>query len=278
MNLGEPARRSGDGRLVVCATPIGNLEDVTLRMLRVLEEADAIACEDTRVTRKLLTRHGIAAGKLLSYHEHNERERAGALVKRVKRGELVALVTDAGMPGVSDPGRIVIDACREAGLEVDVLPGPSAATTALVASGEPAEHWEFTGFLPRKKGELRTLFERSGATLVAFESPRRLAASLALLAEVDSTRPVAVCRELTKLHEEVVRGAAANLAVRFSEGVRGEVTLVIGAADRQAAELGTARDAVEQLVAAGAKRRTAAAVVSSLTGVAANRLYGNGGG
>jgi 16S rRNA (cytidine1402-2'-O)-methyltransferase len=264
------------GRLVVCPTPIGNLEDITLRALRALREADVVACEDTRQTRKLLARHGIDA-RLLSYHEHNERARAKELVGRIERGEVVALVTDAGTPGISDPGELLVRACHEAGVPVEVLPGPTAVVTALVASGLPAARWRFVGFLPRRAGELRRELERvGGETLVAYESPRRLAATLAALADLDPARPAAVCRELTKLHEEVVRGTAAELAERFAEGTRGEVVLVVGpaAADEAAHDLEQARAAVERLVESGAKRRAAASVVASLTGVPANTLYG----
>jgi 16S rRNA (cytidine1402-2'-O)-methyltransferase len=264
------------GRLVVCPTPIGNLEDVTLRVLRALREADVIACEDTRHTRKLLERHEIRGKPLVSYHEHNERRRARELVERIAGGEMVALVSDAGTPGVSDPGEVVVGACLEAGLRVEVLPGPSAAVTALVASGLPEARWRFTGFLPRRAGELRRELEAAGGeTLVAYESPRRLGATLRVLAELDPERPVAVCRELTKVHEEVVRGSAAELAERFAEGTRGEVVLVVGAAAAEdASDVGAAREAVERLVEAGAKRRAAASVVASLTGVPANTLYG----
>ncbi|HWK16879.1 MAG TPA: 16S rRNA (cytidine(1402)-2'-O)-methyltransferase, partial [Solirubrobacteraceae bacterium] len=187
------------GRLVVCPTPIGNLEDVTLRVLAALREADIVACEDTRRTRVLLDRYGVSA-KLVSYHEHNERERATELVGRMREGSVVALVSDAGMPLVSDPGFVLVRACVAAGLAVDVLPGPSAALSALVASALPADHWRFAGFLPRKRSELEREFS-SAETLVAFESPRRVGASLAVLAELDPDRPVAVCRELTKVHE-----------------------------------------------------------------------------
>ena len=264
------------GRLVVCPTPIGNLEDITLRVLRALREADVIACEDTRHTRKLLARHGIEA-RLVSYHEHNERQRARELVKRIAAGEVVALVSDAGAPVVSDPGHELVRGCVDAGLPVEVLPGPTAVVTALIASALPADRWRFVGFLPRRNQELRRTLETQGEeTLVAFESPKRLAATLALLAEIDPERPAAVCRELTKLHEEVARGSAAELARRFAEGARGEIVLVVGpAAERAAgeAELAAGRDAVERLVAAGAKRRAAAAVVGGLTGISANRLY-----
>ena len=217
------------GRLVVCPTPIGNLEDVTLRVLAALRDADVVACEDTRRTRILLDRYGVKAS-LVSYHEHNEKGRAGELVKRMRAGAVVALVSDAGMPLVSDPGYVLVHACVGAGLPVEVLPGPSAAITALVASGLPADEWHFHGFLPRKKGELGRALAYPG-TLVAFESPRRVPATLALLAGLDPAREVAVCRELTKAHEEVVRGTAAELAARF-EGAppRGEVVLVLGPA------------------------------------------------
>ncbi len=260
------------GRLIVCPTPIGNLEDVTLRVLSALREADLIACEDTRRTRTLLDRYGVSSD-LLSYHEHNERERASELVRRMQAGANVALVSDAGMPLVSDPGFLLVQACVAAGLAVEVLPGPSAALAALVASALPAERWRFAGFLPRKKGELRAAFGTL-ETLVAFESPKRVAASLAVLAGVDPERPVAVCRELTKLHEEVVRGTAAELAERYAaEPPRGEVVLVIGAADEAEAPLAPALDALRRLVDAGAKPRPAATVVAELTGVPANALY-----
>jgi 16S rRNA (cytidine1402-2'-O)-methyltransferase len=266
------------GRLAVCPTPIGNLEDVTLRVLSTLREADLIACEDTRHTRKLLSRHGIEAGRrLVSCHEHNERRRAGEIAERVGGGAVVALVSDAGTPGVSDPGALVVEACLEAGLPVEVLPGPSAVVTALVASGLPGGRWRFAGFLPRRSAELRReLAAAGGETLVAFESPRRLGTTLALLAEIEPGRPVAVCRELTKLHEEVVRATAAEAAERFAEGARGEIVLVVGPAAKggeDALDLDAALGAVERLVEAGAKRRGAASVVSALTGVPANRLY-----
>ena len=261
------------GRLLVCATPIGNLEDVTLRVLAALREADVVACEDTRHTRGLLDRHGIAARSLVSYHEHNERERSGELVRRIGEGAVVALVSDAGMPSVSDPGWVLVDACRTAGERVEVLPGPSAALTALVASGMPADRWRFVGFLPRKRGALVEAFGAEETT-VAFESPRRVAASLGVLAAVDPERPVAVCRELTKLHEEVVRGHAASLAARYAaEAMRGEVVLVVGAAPAGAARVGQARAAVSRLVDSGARRREAAKVVAELTGGSANELY-----
>jgi 16S rRNA (cytidine1402-2'-O)-methyltransferase len=218
------------GRLVVCATPIGNLEDVTLRVLGALRSADVVACEDTRHTKRLLDRHGISA-RLVSFHEHNERARAGDLAARIAQGEVVALVSDAGMPLISDPGYALVQACIREGLAVEVLPGASAVVTALVASGLPAERWRFVGFLPRKRGQRERLLAQTVETLVAFESPRRLVATLEMLALIDAERPVAVCRELTKLHEEVRRGSAAELAAHYGEKApRGEVVLVVGGA------------------------------------------------
>jgi 16S rRNA (cytidine1402-2'-O)-methyltransferase len=265
------------GRLVVCPTPIGNLEDVTLRVLSALREADVVACEDTRRTRVLLERYGVSA-KLVSYHEHNEQARAASLVSSMRSGSVVALVSDAGMPLVSDPGYVLVRACVAAGLPVEVLPGPSAALTALVASGLPSAEWHFAGFLPRKKGELGRLFSSVGETLVAFESPRRVPASLAVLASVDPARLVAVCRELTKAHEEIVRGTAAELAERYADDPpKGEIVLVLarpasGAAGAEGPDP-AAVEALRKLVEAGAHPRKAAAVVASLTGASANSLY-----
>ena len=260
------------GRLVVCPTPIGNLEDVTLRVLAALRDADVVACEDTRRTRVLLERYGVSAS-LVSYHEHNERARAGELVERMRGGEVVALVSDAGMPLVSDPGYVLVTAAIAAGLAVEVLPGPSAAVTALVASGFAAEEWRFVGFLPRKRADLQAVL-RAPETVVAFESPRRVGASLAALASLDGERQVAVCRELTKVHEEVVRGTATELAARYAdEEPRGEVVLVFGPASSGELDAGPAHDALRRLVDAGARARPAAAVVSELTGVPANELY-----
>src|SRR5918999_3732558 len=194
--------------LAVCATPIGNLEDVTLRVLQELAAADVVLCEDTRQTRKLLERHGIRA-KLVSYHEHNEAARTAEVLPRLEAGERVALVSDAGLPGISDPGARVVAAALGAGVEVSVLPGPSAVETALVASGLVGDRYQFVGYVPRRAGELRAFADelaRWPHAVVAFESPRRLPASLAVLAEAMPERPAAVCRELTKVFEETVRG------------------------------------------------------------------------
>ena len=247
---------------------------MTLRVLSALRDADLIACEDTRRTRVLLDRYGVSA-KLVSYHEHNEQRRSRELVERIRGGEVVALVSDAGTPLVSDPGYLLVRDCVAAGIEVEVLPGPSAALAALVASALPADRWRFAGFLPRRRGDLRELLAEPGGTLVAFESPRRVPATLSVLAELDPARPVAVCRELTKAHEEVVRGTAAELSDRYAaEPPRGEVVLVIGPAAEQEHELPPAAvEALARLVEAGAKPRLAASVVAELTGSSANALY-----
>jgi 16S rRNA (cytidine1402-2'-O)-methyltransferase len=262
--------------LAVCATPIGNLEDVTLRVLDALRNVDVVLAEDTRHTRGLLERHAIRT-RLLSYHEHNEAARTVELVPRLLAGESMALVSDAGLPGVSDPGMRLVRAARDAGVEVTVLPGPSAVETALVASGIGDGRYAFVGFLPRRAGELRSLWRDVaawGCPLVAFESPQRLPATLRSLADVDPAWEVAVCRELTKRFEEVVRGTAAELAEAFSEPPRGEITLVIGArAAGDSSRLEGARLAVRTLVEAGAARRVAADVVASLTDTSKNDLY-----
>lgn len=266
--------------LLVVPTPIGNLEDITLRALRALREADAIACEDTRRTGRLLSHYEIEnGGRLVAYHEHNEARRAPELAARALE-ERVALVTDAGTPLVSDPGSRLVAACIEAGVEVEALPGPSAALTALVVSGLPPEGATFLGFPPRSGGERTRLFERiwaEEATFVLFESPHRLAATLG---ELPGETPVAVCRELTKLHEEVFRGTAEEALVRFAgtpggpREVKGEISLVVrgGAATRQPGPdeaLAIARRYVEE----GESPSKAAARVARETGLKKSEVY-----
>ena len=262
--------------LAVCATPIGNLEDVTLRVLAELRAADVVLCEDTRRTRILLDRHGIRAARLVSYHRHNEARRADELLPLLVEGGRIALVSDAGLPGVNDPGGRLVAAALEAGVGVTVLPGPSAVETALVASGLAGEQYRFLGYLPRRRAEREALWRELEAwphAAVAFESPQRLPATLASLAAVTPARAVAVCRELTKRFEEVVRGPAVELAERFREAPRGEVTLVLGPAAPRAADLGEAVEAVDELVRAGLPRRQAAALVGRLSRVSRNELY-----
>lgn len=261
--------------LAVCATPIGNLDDVTLRVLEELRGADVILCEDTRHTRVLLERHGITGRPLLSYHEHNEAKRTAELLPRLAAGERVALVTDAGLPAISDPGARLVTAARADDIPVTVLPGASAVETALVASGFAADRYQFVGFLPRGAGALASLWGELAAwphPVVAFESPQRLPATLRSLAGTQPERSVAVCRELTKKFEEVVRGTASELAARFATAPKGEITLVLGPAAAEL-DLDEALAAVEELVAAGLARRRAAEVVARLTGAARNELY-----
>ncbi len=262
--------------LAVCATPIGNLEDVTLRVLRELAEADVVLCEDTRHTKGLLDRHGVAA-RLLSYHRHNETQRIEELLPRLEAGERIALVSDAGLPGVNDPGARLISAALEAGIPVTVLPGASAVETALVASGLTGERFQFLGYLPKGEKALGALWgELAGwqHPAVAFESPQRLPATLRSLAAAFPERRVAVCRELTKKFEEVVRGTSAELSTRFQSPPKGEITLVVGpAAEPVRADESDALAAVVELVAAGVPRRQAADVVARLARLSRNSLY-----
>jgi 16S rRNA (cytidine1402-2'-O)-methyltransferase len=260
--------------LAVCATPIGNLDDITLRVLAELRDADVVLAEDTRHTRGLLERHGIKA-RLLSYHEHNEAARVAELVPRLQAGERIALVTDAGMPAVSDPGARLVRAAFEAGVELTVLPGASAVETALVGSGLAAGRYAFVGFLPRTAGELLALWRETARwtwPVVAFESPRRLPVSLRSLAAFDPGRQAAVCRELTKRFEEIARGSASELALRFAEPPKGEITVVFGPGSAEP-DPGEARAAVAELVDAGTPRRVAAEVVARLTDSSRNELY-----
>ena len=260
--------------LAICATPIGNLDDVTLRVLAELREADVVLAEDTRHTRCLLARHGIEA-RLLSYHEHNEAARVAELLPRLAGGERVALVSDAGMPTVSDPGARLVLAALDAGIEVTVLPGPSAVETALVRGGFGGGPFAFVGFLPRRPAALSALWATTsawGMPVVAFESPQRLPATLRSLAAFDPEREVAVCRELTKRFEEVARGSAAELAARYATPPKGEVTLVVGPSSA-VSDTDAARAAVAELVASGTPRGVAAEVVARLTDTSRNDLY-----
>jgi 16S rRNA (cytidine1402-2'-O)-methyltransferase len=263
------------GQLIVCPTPIGNLDDVTPRVRDALVSADWIACEDTRRTGGLLDKLGIRpAPPLISNHEGNEAARATELAQRIERGDTVALVSDAGMPAISDPGYKLIHRCIERALDVTVLPGPSVVPVALVASGLPTNRWRYEGFLPKRSGEMERVL-RSAETVVAFESPRRVGESLAALAAIAPERPAAVCRELTKMHEEVARGSLSELARRFRGDVKGEIVLVIGpaASEDHDHDISFAVDALRHLVQSGARPRAAASVVAALTGTRANDLY-----
>jgi 16S rRNA (cytidine1402-2'-O)-methyltransferase len=273
------------GRLLVCATPIGNLGDVTLRVLDALRGADAIAAEDTRVTRKLLSRYEIQT-RLERCDEHTVDRQAPILIERMLDGEVLAFVSDAGTPGVSDPGARLIAAAIEAGVPVEALPGASAVLAALVASGLPMRRFYFGGFLPRKKGERhRELAALSAldATLAFFESPRRAAATLAALAEEFPGRQVALARELTKLHEEVVRGPIEEVAraIAERESLKGEVVLLVGPPVAQAAGASaqarpdddTIRARVAELLAQGLTRAAAAKQVAKALGVPRGEVY-----
>lgn len=225
----EPGR--AEGRLVVIASPIGNLDDLSPRAAAALREADLVACEDTRRTATLL-RHAASSADMLPAHAHNEAGRAEDIRRRIEAGAVVALVTDAGMPAISDPGGRIVGAILDADLQVEVIPGPSALTAAFSVAGEVDVPLAFVGFFPRKKKERVGLLDRLDSVrmaIVGFESPRRLPSLLADLAEHDPERRVTVARELTKLHEEVVRGTARELAERFEAAPKGEITLVIGA-------------------------------------------------
>ena len=242
-------------------------------MLEELRGADVAACEDTRHSRTLLARHGIDV-PLISLHEHNERAQTPALLRRIGAGERICLLADAGFPAVSDPGAHLVAEAIAAGVEVVVLPGPTAVTAALVASGMAGGGFVFAGFLPRSAGELAGVLDRldpAGLPIVAFESPRRLPSTLARLAERDPQRRIAVCRELTKLHEQVERGDARSVAEHFAHPPKGEITLVLGAVGRAEPELPDSELLSELAAAVGAKR--AAALASRLTGAPRNRIY-----
>lgn len=222
---------STSGRLIIVGTPIGNLGDLTPRVAQAFEAADAICCEDTRVTSKLLAHLGISR-PLVRCDENVIASRSPELIGRMLAGDVIAFASDAGMPSVSDPGQVLVDAAREAGVDVEVIPGPSACVTALVASGIPCEHFYFEGFLPRKHGErVRRLSQLAAipGALLFYESPHRVAASLEAVAEVFPTRQVALCRELTKLHEEVLRAQAPYLLEQARERgeLKGEMVLVV---------------------------------------------------
>ncbi len=219
------------GRLIVVGTPIGNLGDLSPRAVEAFRRADAVCCEDTRVTAKLLAHAGVSR-PLVRCDENVIADRAAGLVERMEAGDTLAFASDAGMPGVSDPGQVLVDAARAAGVAVEVVPGPTACVTALVASGIPCEHFFFEGFLPRKAGErARRLAELAAVpgALLFYESPHRVAATVASLAEAFPAREVALCRELTKLHEEVLRGAASEVLEELQARgeVRGEIVLVV---------------------------------------------------
>ncbi|MGH2699669.1 MAG: 16S rRNA (cytidine(1402)-2'-O)-methyltransferase [Actinomycetota bacterium] len=268
------------GRLVLVGTPIGNLEDVTRRALRALEEADVIACEDTRRARKLLGHYGIRARELIAYHEANERRKAKALLERIGSGTEVVLISDAGMPGLSDPGFRLVEACAERGYEVVVVPGPTAVVSALALSGLPPGRFAFEGFLPRKSGDRRRRIAELTAeerTIVFFESPHRIAESLADLLEGLGDRPAVVARELTKVHETVHRGSLSELRRLADDGaLRGEIVVVVSGAVRGSAEIAGPEELAEragQLIEEGMDRKTAMTAVAREAGVSRREVF-----
>ncbi len=266
------------GTLRLVGTPIGNLGDVSERAARALSEAEVIACEDTRRTRKLLTHVEAHGARLISFYEGNERRRIPELLEHLRGGTDVVLVSDAGMPGLSDPGYRLVAACVRAGIEVDVVPGPSAAISALVLSGLPTARFSFEGFLARKPGERRARLAELASdprTLILFESPRRVAALLAEALEALGDRRAAVARELTKMHQEVLRGRLSELEALLSEGeVRGEIVVVVeGARPSEIRDLDELGDRVEALTAEGLPRREAAARVAQESGASKRELY-----
>jgi 16S rRNA (cytidine1402-2'-O)-methyltransferase len=264
------------GTLYVVATPIGNLEDVTLRALRVLREVELMLAEDTRRTRTLLTHHDVRT-RPRSLHAHNEAQRSREVLEALASGSSVALVSDAGTPLVSDPGERLLAVVIAAGHPVVPVPGPSAVLSALVASGLPTAPFLFLGFLPRRRGEQEALLARirdRAETLVLFESPRRLAATLRRLLDALGDRPACVARELTKLHEEVARGSLQELAERFGEGTRGEVTLVIGGAPEEPALDEAALDSrIRLLVGEGSSPREIANSLAPAARIPKREIY-----
>jgi 16S rRNA (cytidine1402-2'-O)-methyltransferase len=265
------------GTLYLVATPIGNLEDITLRALRILKEAGRIACEDTRQTRKLLNHYGIAK-PTVSYHEHNEAQRSVELIAELQRGGAVALVSDAGTPLVSDPGYRLVRAAIENGIRVEAIPGASALLAALAGSGLPTDSFHFGGFLPAKAGQRVKALEalaHESATLIFYEAPHRILETLEAVQQVMGDRPVVVARELTKMHEEFLRGAAsevrATLAAR--ESIRGEITLLVGKAAAADTSDTPLVEAVHSCIAQGMSRMQAIKAVAHQRGLSKSAVY-----
>jgi 16S rRNA (cytidine1402-2'-O)-methyltransferase len=272
--LVTPEERSS-GTLFLVGTPIGNLGDMTDRARETLGAVDFVAAEDTRRTGTLLKRFGIRA-RMVSLHDANERERTPEVLDALRSGQDVALVSDAGMPGVSDPGFRLVRACVEGGVDVRVVPGPSAVVSALVVSGLPADRFVYEGFLPRRAGDRRRRLEELATeprTIVLFESPRRVGAVLGDAAQILGDRRVAVARELTKLHEEVIRGTLSEV-LPLVEDLKGEVVVVLeGRRDEPAADLDDLVRQARELVENGARKREAAAEVARRSGASANQIY-----
>lgn len=266
------------GRLFLCATPIGNLKDITLRVLETLKEVDLIACEDTRQTRKLLNHFSIEK-PVTSYFEHNKKYKGEKIIETLLAGKNVALVSDAGMPGVSDPGQELIQDCLKAGIEFTVLPGPVAAITGLVLSGLSTQRFAFEGFIPRTKKEKKAFFQRlisEERTLVFYEAPHRLLETLEVMEEVLGNRQMAACRELTKKFEEIVRGSIGEVYQFFKDkGIKGEFTLVVEGAPPKKEEKGLewALNRVEELKGQGLTAKEAVKVAAKESGMGKRELY-----
>ncbi len=265
------------GTLYVVATPIGNLEDITLRALRILREVDQIACEDTRHTRQLLDRHGISK-PLVSYHEHNEQARADQLIRALEAGKNIALVSDAGTPLIADPGYRLVAQARSLGITVSPIPGPAALIGALSASGLPTDSFFFGGFLPAKKTQRRKILEEMKgypATLVFYEAPHRIVEALGDIAEVLGPRRVTLARELTKIHEEFLVGGASQLLAALANRppLKGEITLMIAKGEAPAANAIPIEAAFDQLLAAGVPRMEAMKTVARERGLSKREVY-----
>ncbi|HEU5023254.1 MAG TPA: 16S rRNA (cytidine(1402)-2'-O)-methyltransferase [Bryobacteraceae bacterium] len=265
------------GRLYVVSTPIGNLEDITYRAVRILKEVDWVACEDTRTTRRLLDHYGISK-PTVSYYEHNEAERAAELIARIEQGETGALVSDAGTPLLSDPGYRLVHAAAEAGVRVEALPGPSALLAGLVVSGLPTDRFLFAGFLPAKPGQRWHLLESlagEAATLVFYEAPHRIVESLEDIAAVLGPRHMVVARELTKIHEEVLRGTADEIreSLIMRDAIRGEFVVMIGKADAPQAPDVPIEVTIETLIGAGIDRMEAIKTVARERGLSKREVY-----
>lgn len=265
------------GTLYLVATPIGNLEDITLRALRILKEVDLIACEDTRHSRKLLNHYGITTA-LTAYHQHNEEPKAERLLEKLQNGKSIALISDAGTPGISDPGYRIVVACRNAGLSVVAIPGPSALISALAISGLPTDSFTFAGFLPAKSTARREALARLRAesrTTLFYEAPHRLGETLAeIVAELGEGREVAVARELTKMHEELVRGRAGEVQSHFAaHEIKGEIVLLIGPATDAGTPTMTVKEALAQLLSEGMLLRQAVKQVAKAYGLPGDEVY-----
>jgi 16S rRNA (cytidine1402-2'-O)-methyltransferase len=265
------------GTLYIVATPIGNLEDITLRALRILREVDSIACEDTRQTRKLLDRHGIIK-PLVSYHEHNEKARADELLADLEAGKNIALVSDAGTPLIADPGYRLVAQAREHGITVSPIPGPSALISALSASGLPTDSFFFGGFLPAKKTQRRKLLEETKShqtTLVFYEAPHRIVEALDDIATILGPRRVAIARELTKIHEEFLAGEAGELRDLLANrsAIKGEITLMIEKGEPASADAIPIEAAFDQLIEAGTPRMDAMKAIARERGLSKREVY-----